>query len=188
MQTYNTRINMLSLAKKGGRICEMGVLKGDFAEVIYALCEPKEFVLVDAWQGEVISGNVNGMNLERFDGEDLYHYVSERFSMEKSIKILREFTTKALKNFPDNYFDMIYIDADHTYKAVAKDLKWAHKKIKNAGFIMGHDYEMNAEKTSESYEFGVKKAVDEFCDKNNQTIYAKGMDGCVSYAIKIKKD
>jgi Methyltransferase domain len=178
---------MLSLAKKGGKICEMGVLKGDFAEIILGLCDPKEFVLVDIWPEEVVSGNVNGMCLETFNGEDLYKYVAERFSKEESVEILRQLTTKALKKFPDNYFDMIYIDADHTYKAVVKDLKWAHKKIKNGGFIMGHDYEMNPNKTTESYEFGVKRAVDEFCIKHKQQISAKGMDGCVSYAIKVKK-
>lgn len=178
---------MLDLAKKNGRICELGVLKGDFAEIILAICDPKEFVLVDIWPDKLSSGDVNGNNLEEFDGNYLYKYVSNRFNYSPKVKILRQLTTKALKKFPDNYFDMIYIDADHTYKAVVKDLKWAYKKIKKGGYIMGHDYEINSTKTTEVYEFGVKKAVDEFCKRNNQVIFAKANDGCVSYAVRVKK-
>jgi hypothetical protein len=187
MRTYKTRINMLSLIKKQGKICEMGALKGDFAEIILGLCDPKEFVLVDIWPDKVMSGDVNGNNLEEFYGEHLYEYVTRRFENIPEVKILRELTTKALKKYPDNYFDAIYIDADHTYKAVVKDLKWAYKKIKDGGFMMGHDYEINSAKTSAQYDFGVQKAVDEFCKKNKQEIYAKAMDGCVSYAIKVTK-
>jgi hypothetical protein len=187
MRKYKTRISMIGLAKKGGRICELGALKGDFAEIILGVCEPEELVLIDIWPDKVWSGDVNGNNLEEFEGEYLYDYVTKRFENQPNVKILRELTTKALKKYPDNYFDTIYIDADHTYKAVVKDLKWAYKKIKDGGFIMGHDYEINPSKTMADYAFGVKQAVDEFCKKHKQEIYAKAMDGCVSYAIKIKK-
>ena len=50
---------------------------------------------------------------------------------------------------------------------------------------MGHDYEMNMNKAKTVYSFGVRKAVDEFCNTYKQTIYAKALDGCVSYAIQI---
>jgi hypothetical protein len=52
---------------------------------------------------------------------------------------------------------------------------------------MGHDYEMNMKKAKYAYNFGVKKAVDEFCTTYNQTILSKAYDGCVSYCIHIKK-
>ena len=178
---------MLQLINEGGRICELGALRGDFSEIILAICEPSELVLVDLWADEVVSGDVNGNNLEKFDGEELYHYVTNRFSHDKHVKVMRTLTTKALKKFPDDYFDMIYVDADHRYEAVINDLKLSFKKIKNCGYIMGHDYEVNPKKTSNKYDFGVKKAVDEFCEKNGQSIYARAEDGCVGYAIKVTK-
>lgn len=55
------------------------------------------------------------------------------------------------------------------------------------GYIMGHDYEMNMSKAKTRYNFGVKQAVDEFCNKYNHKILSKAMDGCVSYCIKINK-
>jgi len=87
----------------------------------------------------------------------------------------------------DNHFDMIYIDGDHSYEGVKRDIRTAFLKIKNGGWIMGHDYEMNMKKAHRSYNFGTKAAVDEFCKANGQTIFAKALDGCVSYAIKITK-
>lgn len=52
---------------------------------------------------------------------------------------------------------------------------------------MGHDYEMNMNKAHNTYDFGVKRAVDEFCMTYNQTILSKALDGCVSYCMNIKK-
>ena len=89
--------------------------------------------------------------------------------------------------FPSHTFDMIYIDGDHSYDGCKKDLIIAYDKIKNGGFIMGHDYEMNMIKAKTAYIFGVRNAVDEFCINYNQTIYAKAYDGCVSYAIQVSK-
>jgi len=178
---------MLSLVPKGSRICELGALRGDFSEIILALCNPQELVLVDLWDDKVVSGDVNGNTLEEYNGEKLFNLVTERFEWADNVKIMRQMTIKALKKFSNNHFDMIYIDADHSYDAVVKDLKLSFKKIKNGGLIMGHDYDINHKKTNNEYDFGVKRAVDEFCEKQKQTIFAKAFDGCVGYAIKIKK-
>jgi predicted O-methyltransferase YrrM len=90
-------------------------------------------------------------------------------------------------SFHNVKFDMIYIDGDHAYEGCLRDLLLSHQKIKSGGWIMGHDYDMNMEKAQTRYEFGVKQAVDEYCRDYNQSIYAKAMDGCVGYAIQVKK-
>ena len=63
----------------------------------------------------------------------------------------------------------------------------AYIKIKNKGYIIGHDYEMNMQKAHTNYNFGTKEAVDEFCIKYNQKIISKAYDGCVSFCIEINK-
>lgn len=52
---------------------------------------------------------------------------------------------------------------------------------------MGRDYQMNMKKAKHTFDFGVKKAVDEFCITYNQTILSKAVDGCISFCIHIKK-
>lgn len=93
-----------------------------------------------------------------------------------------------MKTYPNDYFDIIYIDGDHSYDGVTNDLKESLRIIKNGGIICGHDYEMNTEKTQNYYEFGVKQAVDEFCVKNNLKITHKAYDGCISFGIDIFKN
>lgn len=40
----------------------------------------------------------------------------------------------------DHYFDLIYIDADHSYKSVCQDIAVSIKKLKKGGILSGHDY------------------------------------------------
>ena len=42
-------------------------------------------------------------------------------------------------NYKDNYFDYIYIDGEHTYEAVTKDLECWFPKLKNKGLLFGDD-------------------------------------------------
>ena len=49
-------------------------------------------------------------------------------------------TDSASKEFKDNSFDLIFIDADHSYEAVKKDLDNWIPKLKPGGKISGHDY------------------------------------------------
>lgn len=72
------------------------------------------------------------------------------------------------EEIPDNSLDAVFIDADHSYQAVIKDLPFWYKKVKVGGWVLGDDY---CQKT-----MGVKKAVDEFSKKNNlpvQFLYKK---------------
>jgi hypothetical protein len=48
---------------------------------------------------------------------------------------------------------------------------------------MGHDYSMNMDKAKTHYEFGVKKAVDEFCTRHSLAIKAIANDGCTSFCV-----
>ena len=59
---------------------------------------------------------------------------------------------------PDKVFwDIIFIDGDHSYEACKKDLKVAGVFVKETGIIFVHDY-----KHGEKFE-GIDKAVEEFC-------------------------
>ena len=107
-----------------------------------------------------------------------------KYENDTSVHIIKGNSSQILQLLDDNSFDMIYIDADHSYEGSKQDIEIAYAKIKPGGWIMGHDYEMNMNKAKQEYKFGVRQAVDEFCKKYNQTIKAKGFDGCVSFAIK----
>lgn len=66
------------------------------------------------------------------------------------------------EEIPDNSLDAVFIDADHSYRAVSNDLSFWYKKVKIGGWILGDDYSQRG--------MGVKKAVDEFSQKNNLSL------------------
>lgn len=62
----------------------------------------------------------------------------------------------------DESLDAIFIDGDHSYEAVSKDLPFWFKKLKKGGWLLGDDYA--------SCHPGTTKAVDEFKNINNLNI------------------
>lgn len=53
--------------------------------------------------------------------------------------LLKMKSTEACKNFNDNYYDFVFIDADHSFEAVLSDLDNYEPKIKKGGIVAGHD-------------------------------------------------
>ena len=43
------------------------------------------------------------------------------------------------ERFPDGYFDLIFIDGDHSYAGVIADLKAWKSKVRSGGILCGHD-------------------------------------------------
>jgi hypothetical protein len=183
--TFDNRLAMINaLIPEHATIAEIGVFKGQFALELLKRT-PKHLYLIDCWlAGPMDSGDQDGNNMEHIpDSEVLYNNLKDRLKFYPNVSLHRQFSTDFLPLLKDNTLDVVYIDGDHSYEGVKKDLELSYPKIKKYGWIMGHDYEMNHAKTKYIYNFGTKRAVDEFCAKYNLKIYAKGMDGCVSYAI-----
>jgi hypothetical protein len=186
MKILPTRDELLSILPQNMKIAELGVLMGDFSEKILSKTNPSELILIDSWEGEIFSGDVDGNNMGLYSGENLYNFALNRFKDSQNVKIFRNRTEKIL-DFENEYFDFIYVDADHSYESVKKDLENCYTKIKNGGYLAGHDYGINPTKAHNIYDFGVKRAVDEFCQNFNQKIKYICEDGCTSFAIEIIK-
>lgn len=60
----------------------------------------------------------------------------------------------AAQTFPRSFFDFVFIDANHSYEHVIKDIHTWHLKVKPNGLLCGHDYGMT----------GVNQAVNEFAE------------------------
>lgn len=183
---FETRHDMLSLVPHHGVVAEIGVFEGQFSKAIFDVCQPKELVLIDIWAlGPMTSGDVDGNNKKIYDGEELERTARDRMGALGGVRMIKS-PSSVLATFPAKYFDMIYIDGDHSYEGVMLDLVNSARAIKDGGWIMGHDYDYNLAKTPNKFDFGVRRAVDEFCQMHGQKIEAFGLDGCVSFAIRFK--
>jgi hypothetical protein len=154
MQVLLNRDLMLKYFPVNSIIAEIGVDEGDFTKRIIDTCAPKKMHLIDSWSST------------RYP-EKKYNFVRDRFSKEISkniIELNRGFSTTILENFPDNYFDWVYLDTDHGFEITYSELLILHKKIKSGGIIAGHDYCRYS--SNGKSRFGVVEAVNKFCVLN----------------------
>ena len=188
MKIFETRNEMVrALIPQGSVICEIGVFKGDFARELHKLW-PKHLFLCDPWDnGLSYSGDHDGQNGNIYHASSLCEHVHALFAQETAVSIHREKSETFIPKLATASLDAAYVDGDHSYQAVKADLHALYPKIKKGGFLMGHDYEFNPNKAPHDLEpmtLEVARAVNEFCQEKNLTIFAKTNDGCASFAIR----
>lgn len=158
------REKLLDCLPKGGRVAEIGVYVGGFSERIYEQTSPMELHLIDPWVFQDDEEyKLDDSNVPQAQADQHYQTVCDRFAPQieaEVIKVHRDFSHDAVDQFPDEFFDWIYIDANHTYESCLSDLRLYAPKVKTNGFICGHDYANHA--AAQRMKFGVVEAVNEF--------------------------
>lgn len=188
MLLFETRIDLINTLFTEGMVgCELGVFAGEFAEHLLAK-KPKHLLLVDSWQGDpeydlLFSGDQDGNNGTTIPAKLLYDRVQKMVADCSNVEIRKGWTYDVIPTLQDASLDYVYIDADHTYEGMKRDLELIRPKLKPYGLLLGHDYEMNFAKATVPWNFGVRQAVDEFCERYGYRLIAKGMDGCVSFCL-----
>ncbi len=141
------RYQLLGHLPDNGIVCEVGTDKGDFACCILNIASPAELHIID-----ISFGRFDYTALQAAD----IRQVAKTYEMD---------SYECLLTFPDQYFDWIYIDANHYYDAVKRDLSAAKIKVKKDGYIVCNDY--TSWSPSSMSKCGVAKAVNEFCIAEN---------------------
>lgn len=167
--------NLLDLE---GKVCaEIGVLRGEFS-VELAACSPRLLVLVDCWryqpEGYVDTGDFGtyrSANTEDSVQEANYQHVVKTFEAHPNVSIVRKFSEDACTSFKDEFFDFVYIDANHGYAPCLTDIRIWYNKVKPGGWITGHDLSWAT----------VACAVSTFCNENNLEFLELSRD---SWAIR----
>ena len=143
---------------------EIGVWRGNFSHHLLRVVQPKHLHLIDPYsyrsEGNYQRALYGGKSGSQISLDDIYNSVKRRFKTEidsGQVVLHRQTSETAVHKFPDHYFDWVYIDGDHQYEFVKKDLELFSKKVKTGGLIAGDDYEDRG-----WWQGGVKKAVDEF--------------------------
>jgi len=153
---------------RGGVGAEIGVFRGDFSEQILLHVRPHRLHLIDPWKFEPapeyersVYGRARAGGQSELDA--IYRSVRERFDHEiqvGTVVIHRVPSEAAATSFADEYFDWVYIDGNHLYEFVMRDLESYYPKVKPGGLIAGDDYGLKG-----WWDNGVKRAVDEFAQR-----------------------
>ena len=66
--------------------------------------------------------------------------ISNLYPIKEHLKVINNNSIEESKNYLDNFFDIVYIDASHDYESVKNDLNHWYPKVKSGGIICGDDY------------------------------------------------
>ena len=175
------RLCLDKIKEKGiqGSCAEVGVYKGDFAKYINLYLPDRKLYLFDTFEG---FGKQNLIDVEQFSSlnerflDTSVDEVLEKMPYRNQIEIKKGYFPSTAKGIEDR-FVFVSLDAD-LYTPIKAGLDYFYNKMVMGGYIFVHDYG--------TYVYpGVKKAVDEFCEKNRITIILF-MDRCLS-AIIVKQ-
>jgi Methyltransferase domain len=157
------------------RIFELGVYKGrNFHRMIQYPCELA--VAVDAW---AVDGSIatNDTFLTQAQKEAQYENFKAEMADKPFVMICRGYTHDVVKQFPDDYFDLGYVDADHSHEGCLRDLRDWWPKMRVGGAFTGDDYLQ--EVTPRGVEFGVISALEVFCKEQGVVVTPLPWNGWV---------
>ena len=140
---HRNRQKLLERMPKGGRCAEIGVWAGGFTVEILQITKPAELVLIDPWgllAGEDETEWVHSKNSDRSFMDEMHENVVQAFADEAAVKVRKGFSGDVLADYPDDYFDWVYIDGNHLYDYVRQDVELCWKKVRHGGTIAGDDF------------------------------------------------
>lgn len=147
-----TRTDLYKLLPEFPAVVEVGVAEGLFSmDMLKWKCSA--LYLVDLWESHPEFPGDAG-SPQKWHNKN-YNNVFENLGHRSEVKILRGPSVGMANRCPDNFFDLVYIDACHSYECVMNDLRAWFPKVKAGGWISGHDF-LNMD-------YGVYKAVESFC-------------------------
>ena len=134
---------LAAVAPTGGVIAEVGVALGDFSTALIESCDPSLFVAIDTFELHKFSELWGRPTSEVFGDathEELYRGRLAPYG--DRVKIEPGFSWEVLSRYPEEHFDLIYIDAAHDYESVKMDTNIAASRTKMGGILIFNDYIM----------------------------------------------
>ncbi|MCD2257515.1 class I SAM-dependent methyltransferase [Lactobacillus sp. CC-MHH1034] len=144
MKRWEVISNLLKeLSKDNLIIGEVGVFEGKTTRFVFDENEKsiEEYDLIDPFKTYPDYDNINydvRANQIKLNYAELK--LEKYINNKRKIKLYKDFSEYAVKKFKDNYFDCVFIDANHEYKYIVNDIEMWLKKLKVGGLLIGHDF------------------------------------------------
>jgi hypothetical protein len=128
--------------KTNVRGAEIGVERGKLARHMLAQPNVIEYLCVDRWR----YNESYAKTAHHKDTSNVYHeknfkqFLKMVSEYPDKIRIISMSSRQAVKIIPNDYFDWVFIDANHDGNHVAEDIRNWRQKVKHGGFICGHEW------------------------------------------------
>ena len=193
------RERLVEFLPKGAAGAEIGVAEGTFAGILLEECAPARLHLIDPWgayedagddaaRGRFLAnavadrgGGAPAAGRASAGDDRAFQAVQNRFRGDARVQIHRTYSYRAAATLPDKTLDFVYLDGDHTYEYVLRDLLDYAGKIKEDGLILGHDYFEDAFAAQENY--AVIGAVNAFLARSGFIFVALTWDKFPTYVL-----
>jgi len=153
--------------KKDIVMAELGIFRCKSSLQVLNNFDVKKYYAIDIWKiyDDYNSKKSYVINYIREKGSDkCYQEALEKLREFSNVIIIRESTHKAVKYIKNRELDFCFIDANHEYDYVYKDIQLWLPKIKKGGILSGDDYYLSS----------VRKAVEDFFRIQTYKIYTAG--------------
>jgi len=132
------------VAKPGCRMAEIGSWLGQGSTQIFLeMLRPhadSSVLFIDTWLGSPSAAKHQDI-VSRFDVFGTFRANVEKAKSPVTSNALVATSLEAAKIVADNAFDLVFIDADHSYENVRKDIAAWRSKVRPGGILCGHDCE-----------------------------------------------
>ena len=144
---------------------EIGVHVARNSYNIMQLLPIKKLYLIDPYGAYDQGGGPANPDTDTGFIEKIAHQTMKQFGSK--IYWIKDFSENATDRVPDQV-DFVYIDGNHDYDFVKRDIELFYPKVKSGGIIGGHDFDGG--------DWGVAKASLDFADENNLELHGSKID------------
>lgn len=119
-------------------VAEIGVMSGGFMRTVLRDWKGLRYYAVDLWERQ--SAEVYRERTDTVDYEHCYQECRELAKADKRICLLRGLSADMALFLPHHSLNWVFLDANHSARAVLEDMDAWFPKVEPGGIFSGHDY------------------------------------------------
>lgn len=167
---YANRVDALAAWPKNSCVAEIGVAFGGFSSLILREVCPVQFDAYDTFVLHRLETMWGKPTAETLGGKTHRQYYEDSFSDAISSGQVRVFegdSSDSIARRDRDFYDLIYIDGDHSYAGVLRDTTAATAVLKPGGVLVFNDYILYDDTGSK---YGVVPVVNDLCVNRGWTV------------------